>query len=168
MSQMSALFTSPWFPVLGGMPPADEVLRSFALSLALPIWGIALSFVVPEPWKLPCVVLFSLSLLPAFLLLRLRWRTRQKVRVLGNLLEHTNGAAVTRVTLTRAVISSACVPPGMLVLLLSDGREQIALARRAHMQELVGLPPCLGPYLELDPEDFEIIRFATTRPFAQA
>lgn len=168
MSQMAALPQSPWFSVVGGPPPAEEVLRAVMLSLVLPLGGLCVGLFLPEQWRLPCAILSTAAMVPLFLLLRLRWRTRQQVRIYGNVVEHRDGAQVTRVALTRAVVSAAVAPPGMLVMVLDDGRQQVTVARRADLQELSGLPPCLGPYLELDPEDFEIIRLATGRPYAQA
>ncbi len=168
MSQMAALPQSPWFSVVGGPPPAEEVLRTVMLSLVLPLGGLCVGLLLPESWRLPFAVLSTAAMVPLFLLLRVRWRTRQQIRIFGNVVEHRDGAEVTRVALTRAVVSAAAAPPGMLVMVLDDGRQQVTVARRADMQELSGLPPCLGPYLELDPEDFEIIRLAANRPYAQA
>ncbi|MBL9043251.1 MAG: hypothetical protein JNM83_16690 [Myxococcales bacterium] len=165
---MAALPQSPWFSVVGGPPPAEEVLRAVMLSLVLPLGGLCVGLFLPESWRLPFAVLSAAAMIPLFLLLRLRWRTRQQVRVFGNVVEHRDGGQVTRVALTRAVVSAAAAPPGMLVMVLDDGRQQVTVARRADLQELSGLPPCLGPYLELDPEDFEIIRLAANRPYAQA
>ena len=133
------------------------------LSLVMPLGGLCLGLFLPEVWRLPCAVLSTVAMVPLFLLLRFRWRTRQQIRLFGNIIEHRDGSQVTRVALTERWCQQPA-PPGVLVMVLDDGRQQVTLARRADMQELSGLPPCLGPYLELDPEDFEIIRLATHRP----
>lgn len=168
MSLRFALPETPWFPVVGGPPPPGELLRTVLLSLVLPLFGLWLGLHLPEPWRVPCLVLSSLSAVPLFGLLRYRWKTRQKVRLFGNLIEHFDGVGITRVVLTQAVVSAAASPPRMLVMLLDDGRQQVALARQADFHELSGLPPCSGTYLELDPEDFEVIRQATARTYAVA
>jgi len=51
---------------------------------------------------------------------------------------------------------------------LDDGTSHVSVARRAEDHELSDLPPIAGPYLELEPEDFEAVRIAAQRTYAQA
>jgi hypothetical protein len=83
-------------------------------------------------------------------------------------LEHNDGDRVVRVSLNRAVVSSAAAPPGVLVLVVDDGRTHLAVGRRAEPHEISDLPPRLGPYLELQPDDFEEVRIAAHRSYPQA
>ena len=68
-------------------------------------------------------------------------------------------------SLTRAVLSVAADPMGLLVLILDDGNSHVSVARRAESTGLSDLPPIAGPYLELLPDDFEAVRFATQRTY---
>jgi hypothetical protein len=157
-----------WFAVVGGPPPGEVVLRDLLGGLF--VLFIALLVGLTLPVRSMLLVLAAAAGLSAatVLLLRQQWRRSQYVRVYGNILEHRDGRRVVRVVLSRAVLSAAVAPPGMLVLMLDDGRGQVTLARRAEPHELLDLPPCLGSYLELRPEDFEQIRNAAHRSYPQA
>lgn len=157
-----------WYGVVGGPPPGEVVLRDLLVGLFVLLGGLLVGLALPMGPRLP-MMLFSIAgaVLTSFGL-RQFWRHSQKVRVFGNILEHSDGRRVIRVALTRAVLSTAVAPPGMLVLMLDDGRGQVTLARRADPHEIVDLPPCLGSYLELRPEDFEEIRIAAHRSYPQA
>jgi len=48
---MAALPQSPWFSVVGGPPPAEEVLRAVMLSLVLPLGGLCVGLLLPESWR---------------------------------------------------------------------------------------------------------------------
>lgn len=157
-----------WFPVVGGPPPADVLWRDAVVGLAAPLGLLLASFWVPHPLR---IGVLGLSLLLAFGLslgLRRRFWGQQSVRVVGNVLEHRDGGRVLRLALTRAVISTAAAAPGVLILLLDDGRTQLAVGRRAAAHELSNLPVLHGPYLELQPADFEEVRIAAHRSYAQA
>ena len=67
------------------------------LSLVLPLGGLCVGLLLPEPWRLPFAVFSTAAMVPLFLLLRVRWRTRQQIRIFGNVVEHRDGAEVTRV-----------------------------------------------------------------------
>jgi hypothetical protein len=157
-----------WFNVVGGPPPGDVILRDGFVTVLVVVLGLLAAQLLGEPWRpfLNLVALFSA--LPVFATLRLRWRHNQQVRVLGNLIEHRDGSRVVRVALNRAVLSTAAAPPGVLVLVLDDGLSQVTVARRAELHELSDLPPCMGPYLMLHPEDFEVVHKAAQRTYAQA
>ena len=88
--------------------------------------------------------------------------------MLGSVLEHRDGSRLVRIALTRAVLSVAADPMGLLVLILDDGNSHVSVARRAEEHELSDLPPIAGPYLELLPDDFEAVRFAAQRTYPQA
>ena len=157
-----------WFHVVGGPPPSYVLVRELVLALLVALCGLLLGLWLPEPWRLLFAMGSALCAVPLFFLLQRHWRTTQQVRVLGNLLEHRDGDRVVRVALNRAVLSTAAAPPGVLVLVLDDGLSQVTVARRAELHELSDLPPCMGPYLMLDPDDFEVVHKAAQRTYAQA
>lgn len=157
-----------WITVVGGPLPMGAALREAATALLVPL---ALLF-----WGLFAPLLLQLFLIAAALLLsgglgvwaRRRYFQRQRLRVLGNLLEHRDGDTMRRLALTRVVLSVAAGGPDAVVLVLDDGQCQIAVGRKAEAHEVAGLPPRLGPWLELRPDDFEEIRAAAQRPYARA
>jgi len=157
-----------WFGVVGGPPPVEVVLRDLLIGLSVLAVAVIVGLSVPLRSRLP--VLLGASALSAgtIFALRERWRRSQKLRIFGNILEHRDGSRLVRVALNRAVLSLATAPPGMLVMMLDDGRGQVVLARRAAPHEVLELPPCLGTYMELRPEDFEQIRLAAHRSYPQA
>lgn len=157
-----------WFNVVGGPPPSDVVLRDGMLTFVVMLIGLLAAQLLGDPWRPLISLAAALGALPTFVLLRLRWRQNQQVRVLGNLVEHRDGSRVVRVALNRAVLSTAAAPPGVLVLVLDDGLSQVTVARRAELHELSDLPPCMGPYLMLDPDDFEAVHRAAQRTYPQA
>lgn len=157
-----------WFSVIGGPPPIEVVFRDLLLALAAPVLIIVISLYLPPLLRWPCVAL-AVGLSVALLITtRSRWLARQGVRVIGNVLEYRDGEHVGRVALTRALITAAVTPSGMLVMIVDDGRNHLALGRRAEAHEVSDLPPRLGPYLELDPEHFEEVRIAAHRSYPQA
>lgn len=157
-----------WFEVVGGPPPAEVMLRDMLLTLILPVALLMGSMWLPLGLQLICMALAVGLTLALSVVMRRRWWRRQGVRIMGNVLEHRDGAHVARVALTRAAISSAMVLPGLLVLVLDDGRHRLAVGRRAEPHEISDLPPRLGPYLELQPEDFEEVRIAAHRSYPLA
>ncbi len=157
-----------WFSVIGGPPPADVLLRDLVLVVSVPLGLLVCSLWLPGVLR-PVVVALALVLAVALSLgSRWRWRRSQGVRIVGSVLEYRKGAEVYRLALTRSVISAAASPPGVLVLIIDDGRSHLAVGRRAEPHELIDLPPRLGPYLELRPEDFEEIRIAAHRSYPRA
>lgn len=157
-----------WFQVVGGPPPPEVVFRDTLLCLGGPIALVVLSLWLPPAPRLVCLTLAVVFAAVMTLLMRRRFWRHQAVRVVGNVLEHSDGDRVVRVALNRAVVSSAAAPPGMLVLVVDDGRTHLALGRRAEPHEISDLPPRLGPYLELQPDDFEEVRIAAHRSYPQA
>ena len=157
-----------WFPVVGGPPPGEVFVRDLLLAMMVAALGLLIGMWLPEPWRMMCTMGSALTAVPLFFFLRRQWRTQQQVRVLGNLLEHRDGDRVVRVSLNRAVLSTAAAPPALLVLMLDDGRSSVTVARRAELHELADLPPCAGSYLELEPDDFEAIRLAAHRTYPLA
>ena len=100
-----------WFQVVGGPPPPEVVFRDTLLCLAGPLGLIVLSLWLPPTPRLLLTVM-AVGLGAALsLLARRRWWRQQAVRVLGNVLEHHDGDRVVRVSLNRAVVSSAVAPP---------------------------------------------------------
>lgn len=165
----SAEVTEPrWIPVQGGPLPLHAALREAAVALLVPLallfWGLF------APLMLQLLLIVAALLLSAVLGLwaRRRYFFRQRLRVLGNLLEHRDGSTTRRVALTRVVLSVAAGGPEALVLVLDDGQCQIAVGRKAESHELAGLPPRMGLWYEVSPEDFEEIRAAAHRPYARA
>lgn len=157
-----------WFSVVGGPPPSDVLLRDGLLTFLVVLLGLFVAQLSDGELRPFLNLAAPLLALPVFALLRLRWRHNQQVRVVGNLIEHRDGSRVVRVALNRAVLSTAAAPPGVLVLVLDDGLSQVTVARRAELHELSDLPPCMGPYLMLHPEDFEVVQKAAHRTYAQA
>jgi hypothetical protein len=157
-----------WFGVVGGPPPGEVVLRDILVGLFVLFSVLLIGLLLPFGGRLPILLAAAASTSLTLLTLRYAWRRSQQVRVFGNVLEHRDGRRLTRVALNRAVLSTATASPGILVLMLDDGRSQVTLARRADPQEIIDLPPCLGSYLELRPEDFEEIRLAAHRSYPQA
>lgn len=164
----AALEVSPWLEVVGGPPPADVMLRDVMMGLLLPLTMLVLSWWAQGSLSLALVAVALLLSGVLSVLTRRRWRRRQRLRVVGNVLEHQDGEQLVRLALARAVISAAASPPEMLVMVMDDGVHHLAVGRRADEQELSGLPLRLGPYLELRPEDFDLVRVAAHRPFATA
>ena len=157
-----------WLSVVGGPPPGDVFARELFLAVAVLVITVVCGLLMPPPWRF-----FHLLGAPAvatatFLALRQTWRRSQQVRVLGSVLEHRDGSRLVRIALTRAVLSVAADPMGLLVLILDDGNSHVSVARRAEEHELSDLPPIAGPYLELLPDDFEAVRFAAQRTYPQA
>jgi hypothetical protein len=144
------------------------VLRDTLVAIVPPMALLLLSLFLPDPLRLLGLLLSLPLALLLSLIMRRRYLGRQGVRVLGNVLEHFDGRRVARVALTRAVVSAAAAPPGVLVLVLDDGRTHLAVGRRAEPHEISDLPPRLGPYLELQPEDFEEVRIAAHRSYPLA
>ena len=165
---MPDLHEPDWFGVIGGPPPVEVVLRDAALCSTV-LFGALLGSTGLGLVPRLAVVLGAAGLASAlYFLMRWRWRAAQKVRIVGNVLEHRDGRDVVRVALNRAVLSVAAASPDVLVLMLDDGRSHVTVARRAEDGELTELPPCLGAYLELHPEDFEAVRSAAQRSYPQA
>jgi hypothetical protein len=153
---------------VGGPPPAEVFWRDALVVLAGPLSLLLAGFWLPRPLRLLALVL-SLALASGMsLVMRRRWWRQQSIRVVGNVLEHRDGLQIARLALTRAVLRSAAAAPGVLILLLDDGRLQLAVGRRAEPHELASLPVLQGPYLELEPDDFEEVRIAAQRSYAQA
>lgn len=156
-----------WFAVVGGPPPGEIVLRDLLAGMLVLLVSLLMALALPASARTPGLIVAALLAVGSQMGLRQLWRRGQQVRVFGNILEHRDGPRLVRVALNRAVLSTASAPP-MLVLMLDDGRGQVTLARRAEPHELSDLPPCMGAYLELRPEDFEQIRLAAGRSYPQA
>lgn len=165
----AALPTEPgWFHVIGGPPPLDVLLRDLLLAVSLPLLVLIGSLWLSGAARLLSVIgALGLSV-GLSLLQRARWRRRQGVRVIGSVLEYRNGDEVRRVALPRAVVSAVASPPGVLVLVIDDGRTHLAVGRRAQAHEISDLPPRLVSYVELQPEDFEEVRIAAHRSYPMA
>lgn len=164
-----AAATEPrWLQVIGGPLPVAAALResmpALLVPLALLFWGLFLSLPLQIVAAFLALLLTGLSGRFA----RRRYFYRQRLRVLGNVLEHRDGAKVQRLALTRAVTSFSAGGPEELVLVLDDGTTQIAVGCRVEAHEVAGLPPRLGLWLELAPADFAQIRAAAERPYARA
>ncbi|MCS6914934.1 MAG: hypothetical protein RMK29_11350 [Myxococcales bacterium] len=159
---------SGWFPVVGGPPPAEIVFRDTLLALSVPLGLVVLGLWLPLGPRLVCMALAAGLGGGLGLFLRRRWQRRQAIRVVGNVLEHRDGDRVVRLALTRALVSTAAAPHGVLVLVVDDGHTHLAIGRRAEPHEISDLPPRLGPYLELAPADFEEVRIAAHRSYPQA
>lgn len=157
-----------WLDVVGGPPPSEVVLRELLLTLLVPLFALFAGLWLSPVLRLLLFVASGGLALGVFMLQRALWRRGQKVRVLGTVLEHSNGQQVVRVALTRAVLSTAAAPDGYLVLVLDDGNGSVRVARRADDAELSDLPPIFGSYLELTEDDFESVRYAAQRSYAQA
>lgn len=157
-----------WFTVVGGPPPGEIVLRDLVAGLLVLLAALLTALALPMSVRIPALIIAALLAIGSQMGLRQMWRRGQQVRIFGNILEHRDGPRLVRVALNRAVLSTASAPPAMLVLMLDDGRGQVTLARRAEPHELSDLPPCLGAYLELRPEDFEQVRLAAGRSYPQA
>ena len=166
--QRSFMHDPDWFTVVGGPPPADVLVRELFLAVAVLVVTLVCGLLMPPPWRFFHVLGAPAVAAATFLALRQTWRRSQQVRVLGSVLEHRDGARMVRVALTRAVLSTAADPTGLLILILDDGTSHVSVARRAEDHELSDLPPIAGPYLELEPEDFEAVRIAAQRTYAQA
>lgn len=157
-----------WFSVVGGPPPGEVLLRELLLALLVLLTTFACGLLMPSPWRFFHLFGSPAIALVTFFSLRRAWVRSQHVRVLGSVLEHFDGRRTTRVALTRAVASTAADPTGLLVLMLDDGHSHVTVARRAADHELSDLPPSVGPYLELSPDDFESVRYAAQRTYPQA
>jgi hypothetical protein len=157
-----------WFTVVGGPPPGEVVLRDLLAGLLVLMATMLLVLALPLSMRTPGLLVAAMLAVGTYLALRQLWRRGQQVRIFGNILEHRDGQRMVRVALNRAVLSTASAPPGMLVLMLDDGRGHVTLARRADPRELSDLPPCMGSYLELRPDDFEEVRMAAHRSYPQA
>lgn len=157
-----------WFGVLGGPPPVEVVLRDLIVGFFVLLGVLLFGLSLPIGSHISALFIAAAVSAATLLLLRQLWRRQQQVRIYGNILEHRDGQRLVRVVLNRAVLSTAAAPPDMLVLMFDDGRSQVTVARRAEPHELLDLPPCLGPYLELRREDFEQVRLAAHRMYPQA
>jgi hypothetical protein len=157
-----------WFLVVGGPPPGEVFLRELILAVLVLLMTVGFAWLLPSPWRLFQVVSAPAIATLTFLFLRQTWRRNQGIRVLGSVLEHRDGQRLVQVALTRAMVSTAAAAPGLLVMVLDDGRSHVTVARRAIDEELIELPPSVGPFLELSPDDFEAVRRAAQRTYAQA
>jgi hypothetical protein len=157
-----------WFHVIGGPPPLDVLLRDLLIAISVPLLVLLGSLWLSGAARFFCVVGALGLAVGLSMLLRERWRRRQGVRVIGSVLEYRNGVEVRRVALPRAVVSAVASPPSMLVLVIDDGRTNLAVGRRAQAHEISDLPPRLVSYVELEPEDFEEVRIAAHRSYPMA
>lgn len=159
----------PWFQVVrSGKPSWEKASKEMTKAGVVALLFAAFAFIVPTQikpfWGLASLAFWMLLCVA----LRKRFWYKQRVRIVGSVLEYDNGTQITQISLSRASLHLAATPPGFLVLLLQDGNAQLALGRQADIPDLLNLPIYLGHHLELTPEDFEEIRLSAQRSYPQA